>query len=97
MKVSEEDHARRHYLRRYFDDDCNNPLLYQRVVNAAKTGLAGAAETIVKAAVHHYEGYLIGRPSLAVCVYPENRKKHILGGGDAAVRKGAVKSVVGSQ
>lgn len=68
MKVSEEDHARRRYLRRYFDADCNNPLLYHLVINTAKTGLPGAAETIVEAAVQHYEGYLNGRTSSVVCV-----------------------------
>jgi cytidylate kinase len=50
IKVSEEDHARRRYLRRYFDADCDNPLLYHLVINTAKIGLAGAAEIIVEAA-----------------------------------------------
>ncbi len=49
MKVSEEDHARRRYLRRYFDADCDNPLLYHLVINTAKTGFADTAEIIVQA------------------------------------------------
>jgi cytidylate kinase len=65
MKVSEEDHARRRYLRRYFDADGDNPLLYHLVINTANTGFAGAAEIIVKAVLQHYEGYLNARPSLA--------------------------------
>jgi cytidylate kinase len=54
MKVSEEDHARRRYLRRYFDADCDNPLLYHLVINSAKTGFAGAAEIIVEAALRKH-------------------------------------------
>jgi cytidylate kinase len=58
MKVAEEDHARRRYLRRYFDADGDNPLLYHLVIKATKTGFAGAAEIIVQAALKHYGGYL---------------------------------------
>ena len=54
MKISEEDHARRRYLRRYFDADCDNPLLYHLVINTAKTGFAGAAEIIVEAALRKH-------------------------------------------
>ena len=54
MKVSEEDRARRRYLSRYFDADCDNPLLYHLVINTAKTGLAGAAEIIVEAALRKH-------------------------------------------
>jgi cytidylate kinase len=61
MKVADEDHARRRYLRRYFDADGDNPLLYHLVINAAKTGFAGAAEIIVQAALKHHGGYLRAR------------------------------------
>ena len=61
MKVSEEDDARRRYLRRYFDSDSDNPLLYHLVINTAKTGFAGAAETIVQAALQHHNGYMHSR------------------------------------
>ena len=64
MKVSEEDDARRRYLRRYFDSDSDNPLLYHLVINTAKTGFAGAAETIVQAALQHYNGYMHSRPEV---------------------------------
>jgi cytidylate kinase len=58
MKVSEEDQARRRYLRRYFDADCDNALLYHLVINTAKTGFADAAEIIVEAAQRHYTKFL---------------------------------------
>ena len=61
LKVSEEDHARQRYLRRYFDSDCDNPLLYHLVINTAKTGFAGAADIIVQAALQHHNGYLHSR------------------------------------
>jgi CMP/dCMP kinase len=68
MKVADEDHARSRYLRRYFDADCNNPLLYHLVVNTAKTGFDGAAETIVRGALSHHKEYLQVRHSAAVNV-----------------------------
>lgn len=58
MKVSEEDHARRRYLRRYFDADGDNPLLYHLVINTAKTGFAEAAEIMVQAALRHHRKFL---------------------------------------
>jgi cytidylate kinase len=64
MKVSEEDHARRRYLRRYFDADVDNPLLYHLVINTAKTGLAGVAEIIARSALHHHKEYLHAQPTL---------------------------------
>ena len=58
MKVSEEDHARRRYLRRYFDADSDNPLLYHLVINTAKTGFTDAAEIIAQAVLRHHEKFL---------------------------------------
>jgi cytidylate kinase len=58
MKVAEEDHARRRYLRRYFDADGDNPLLYHLVINTAKTGFADTAEIIVQAALRHHRKFL---------------------------------------
>jgi cytidylate kinase len=63
MKVSEEDQARQRYLRRYFDSDCENPLLYHLVINTAKTGFAGAADIIVQTALQRHNGDLHSRPS----------------------------------
>jgi cytidylate kinase len=64
MKVSEEDHARRRYLRRYFDADVDNPLLYHLAINIAKTGLDGAAGIIIRSALQHHREYLEGRKGL---------------------------------
>jgi cytidylate kinase len=64
LKVSQEDHARKRYLRRYFDADCDNPLLYHLVVNTAKTGFADAAEIIVQAALRHHRKFVQGRNTL---------------------------------
>jgi cytidylate kinase len=63
LRVSQEDEARQRYLRRYFNSDSDNPLLYHLVINTAKTGLAGAAEIIVEAALQHHNRYLQTRPS----------------------------------
>jgi cytidylate kinase len=63
VKISEEDHARRRYLRRYFAADCDNPLLYHLVINTAKTGFAGAAQIIAPAALERNNGYLQTRPA----------------------------------
>jgi cytidylate kinase len=64
LKVSEEDQARQRYLRRYFDSDSDNPLLYHLVINTAKTGFASAADIIVQAALQHHNGYLHSRPAV---------------------------------
>jgi cytidylate kinase len=64
MKVSGEDPARRRYLRRYFDADCDNPLLYHLVINTAKTGFADAAEIIVQAVQRHHAKFLRAQNTL---------------------------------
>jgi cytidylate kinase len=64
LKVSQEDHARRRYLRRYFDADCENPLLYHLVINTAKTGFAGAAEIVAHEALRYHKEFLLGRKGL---------------------------------
>ena len=60
LRVSQEDEARQRYLRRYFNSDSDNPLLYHLVINTAKTGFAGAAEIIEEAALQHHNRYLHG-------------------------------------
>jgi len=57
-KVREEDHARRRYLRRYFDADIDDPLLYDLVVNTGRLGFARTAELIAQAAMRNYEEFL---------------------------------------
>jgi cytidylate kinase len=60
LRVSQEDEARQRYLRRYFNSDSDNPLLYHLVINTAKTGFASAAEIIVEAALQYHNRYLHG-------------------------------------
>jgi cytidylate kinase len=64
LKVSEEDHARRRYLRRYFNADCGNSLLYHLVINTAKTGFTGAAKIIGEAASRHDREFLQNQNTL---------------------------------
>jgi cytidylate kinase len=56
--VKEADHARRRYLRRYFDADVNDPLLYDLVVNTHTLGHGRSAEVIAHAAMEHYQDFL---------------------------------------
>lgn len=53
LKVSDEDHARRRYVRRYFDTDGDNPLLYHLVLNTAKLGFERTADIIVQSVLRH--------------------------------------------
>ena len=53
LKVSDEDHARRRYVRRYFDADGDNPLLYHLVLNTAKLGFERTADIIVQSVLRH--------------------------------------------
>ena len=64
QKVSEEDEARRSYLRRYFNADSDNPFFYHLVLNTTKTGFADAAEIIVQSALRHDQAFLQSRQSL---------------------------------
>jgi cytidylate kinase len=57
-KVREEDQARRRYLRRYFDADIDDTLLYDLVINTGRLGFARTAELIAQAAMRNYEEYL---------------------------------------
>ena len=61
-KVREEDHARRRYLRRYFDADIDDPLLYDLVINTGRLGFVRTAELIAQAAMRNYEEFLKTRP-----------------------------------
>jgi cytidylate kinase len=61
-KVREEDRARRRYLRRYFDADIEDPLLYDLVINTGRLGFVRTAELIAQAAMRNYEEFLKTRP-----------------------------------
>jgi Cytidylate kinase len=56
--IKETDHARRRYLRRYFDAEPDNPLLYDLVLNTGRLGFVRTAELIAQAAMRHYEEFL---------------------------------------
>ena len=62
-RVREEDHARRRYLRRYFDADIDDPLLYDLVINTGRLGFTRAAELIAQAAMRKYEEFLKRQPT----------------------------------
>jgi cytidylate kinase len=64
-KVKETDLARQRYLRRYFDADPNNPLLYDLVVNTERLGFARSAELIAHAAMERYQDFLRAQQSTA--------------------------------
>jgi cytidylate kinase len=57
-KVKEEDQARRRYLRRYFDADIDDPLLYDLVINTGRLGFSRTVEIIAEAAMRNYEEFL---------------------------------------
>ena len=63
--IKEADHARGRYLRRYFDADVEDPLLYDLVLNTGRLGFVRTADLIAHAAMRHYEEFL------------ETRTKHI--------------------
>jgi cytidylate kinase len=61
--IKEADHARRRYLRRYFDADVDDPLLYDVVLNTGRLGFVQTAELIAQAAMGQYAEFLKTRPS----------------------------------
>jgi cytidylate kinase len=56
--IREADHARRRYLRRYFDAEPDDPLLYDIVLNTGRLGFVRTADLIAQAATRHYEEFL---------------------------------------
>ena len=56
--IKEADHARRRYVRRYFDADVEDPLLYDLVLNTGRLGFVRTAELIAQAAMRHHEEFL---------------------------------------
>jgi cytidylate kinase len=57
-RVREEDQARRLFLRRYFDADIDDPLLYDLVINTGRLGFTRATELIARAAMRNHEEFL---------------------------------------
>jgi CMP/dCMP kinase len=63
--IKETDHGRRRYLRRYFDAEPDDPLLYDLVLNTGRLGFVRTAELIAQGAMNHYHDFL------------ETRTKHV--------------------
>ena len=51
--VREHDHARRRYVRRYFNSEIDDPTLYDVTLNTARLDWARAAEVIAQLALQH--------------------------------------------
>jgi len=51
--VKEHDHARRRYVRRYFNAEIDDPTLYDATLNTGRFGFAGAADVIAQMALQH--------------------------------------------
>ena len=55
--VREKDHARRRYVRRYFNAEIDDPTLYDVTLNTGRFGFARAAETIAQLALQHHHAF----------------------------------------
>jgi hypothetical protein len=54
-QVKEHDHARRRYLRRYFNAEIDDPTLYDVTLNTGRLGFARSAEAISQLALQHHD------------------------------------------
>ncbi len=52
--IKKEDLARKNYLKKYFNKEVEDPLLYNMVINTALFGYKKAAQIIGKAVLHNY-------------------------------------------
>ena len=55
--VNEQDHARRRYLRRYFNAEIDDPTLYDVMLNTGRLGFARTAEVIAQLALQHHHAF----------------------------------------
>ena len=55
--VRERDHARRRYLRRYFNAEIDDPTLYHVTLNTGWFGFARTAEVIAQLALQHHHAF----------------------------------------
>ena len=51
--IKKEDQARKNYLKKYFNKDVEDPLLYNLVINTASLGFKNTAEIIGKVVLHN--------------------------------------------
>ena len=55
--VREHDHARRRYVRRYFNAEIDDPTLYDVTLNTGRWGFAHTAEIIAQLALQHRDAF----------------------------------------
>jgi cytidylate kinase len=55
--VREQDQARRRYVRRYFNEEVDDPTLYDVTLNTGRLGFARAAEVIAQLALQHRDAF----------------------------------------
>jgi cytidylate kinase len=55
--VREQEHARRRYLRRYFNAEIDDPTLYDVTFNTGRLGFVRTAEVIAQLAVQHHHAF----------------------------------------
>ena len=60
--VRENDHARRRYVRRYFNAEIDDPTLYDVTLNTGRLGFARAAEFIAQLALQHHHAFAEREP-----------------------------------
>jgi hypothetical protein len=56
--ITEQDHGRRRYLRRYFNAEIDDPTLYDVTLNTHRLGFGRAAEAIAQLGLRHEENFL---------------------------------------
>jgi cytidylate kinase len=66
--VREQDQARRHNLRRYFNAEIDEPTLYDVTLNTGRMGFVRAAEVIAEAGLRHHQAFAERERSLKVGV-----------------------------
>ena len=60
--VREQDHARRRYVRRYFNSEIDDPTLYDVTLDTGRLGFAGAAEIIAQLALQNRHAFAEREP-----------------------------------
>ena len=55
--VREQDQARRRYLRRHFNAEIDDPILYDVTLNTGRLGFARTAEGIAQLALQHHHAF----------------------------------------
>lgn len=65
-RIAEQDRARRRFVKKYFDEDIDNPLLYELVINTDHFSLDEVARLIAEAAfAPHVHGKISATPAVS--------------------------------